>query len=305
LRYSLDLTSALHYSFAAYYSDFSAAGHSIDPRLGIVWTPNAASALRVSIGETFQSPQLTSLFVPAQLPGPVNGYISVGNPNLVAERSTEYDVGYEHLFGVEQHQAHFAVDVYRTNIRDGISTYIPPVTCPPSDPSNDPACLSYPINVASQVYTGFESHADVKMGYRTSVHAAFGAESVYVTSVPPTTQDGTIVPFEQALGVPLHKASLAFEYNASRFASYAAGISYEGLYNELNRAPFATLNAQATWHLRGFDVGLYGTNLTGVYDDKFTREGEGVPYGGSGGPIATNALPLPGRVFTVAVTRRM
>ncbi|MDQ2858453.1 MAG: TonB-dependent receptor, partial [Candidatus Eremiobacteraeota bacterium] len=79
VRYAGEPSAQLHYAFAAYYSDFTSFGTSIDPRASIVWTPTARSAVRASIGTTFQAPQVTELYVPPVLP-PANadGYISVG-----------------------------------------------------------------------------------------------------------------------------------------------------------------------------------------------------------------------------------
>ena len=64
LRYNGDPTSHIHYSVAAYDSDFSTFGHSFDPRAGFVWTPTGNTAVRASVGTTFQTPQLSELLVP-------------------------------------------------------------------------------------------------------------------------------------------------------------------------------------------------------------------------------------------------
>ncbi len=301
LRYALDPTTKLHYSLAVFYSDYSSFGRSFDPRFGFVWTPSAESAIRFSVGSTFQSPQLPSLLVPSPLPPPVNGYVSVGNPNLSAERSTEYDLGFEHLFSTGAQQSRLGVDAYRTNIRNGIATFFPQKTCT-TQPST--ACLSYPINVDAAVYTGLELQGDTHLGPRASLAATYGVDSVYTQSFPASTQDGTIVAHEQILGVPLHKATLTLSGAPSAKLDYYAGVLYEGSDNELNRGPFATLRAGITTHLHGFDVGLYGTNLTNVYDDKFTVANGGVPYGGPDGPLRTDAFALPGRTIAAALTKR-
>ena len=59
LRYNGDPTSHIHYSVAAYDSDFSTFGSSFDPRAGFVWTPTGETAVRASVGTTFQTPQLS------------------------------------------------------------------------------------------------------------------------------------------------------------------------------------------------------------------------------------------------------
>lgn len=299
--YAWDATAKLHYSLAAYLSDYSTFGRSFDPRTGFVWTPSSASALRASIGTTFQSPQLPSLYVPPILPPPVNGYISIGNPHLGPDRATEYDLGYDHFFTAPLGSPSISFDVYRSALRNAITTFIPPTTCP-VPPTGPPPCLSYPVNAGAQVYTGAEARASAPLHGDVSLRAGYGVDSVYLTTVPPFAQNGSLVVGEQTLGVPLHKATLAIEKDPHASLAWYARVLYEGEYNELNRPPFATIQAGATWHRRNLDVGLYGTNLTNVYDDKFTRLSGGVPYGGLTGPVTTDAFPLAGRVVTFAVT---
>jgi outer membrane receptor protein involved in Fe transport len=299
--YAWDPTAKLHYSLAAYLSDYSTFGRSFDPRTGFVWTPDPASALRASLGTTFQSPQLPSLFVPPVLPPPVNGYISIGNPHLGPDRATEYDLGYDHFFPAAQGSPNVSFDLYRSDLRNAITTYIPPTTCP-APPTGPPPCLSYPVNAGAQVYTGAEVHAAVPLRGDVALRVGFGVDSVYLTQVPAFAQDGTLVTGEQTLGVPLHKATLSIEKDTHAAFAWYARVLYEGEYNEFNRPPFATLGAGATLHRRDFDIGLYGSNLTNVYDDKFTQLNGGVPYDGVTGPFPTDALPLAGRVETFVVT---
>ncbi len=280
--YAWDTTAKLHYSLAAYLSDYSTFGRSFDPRTGFVWTPNPESALRASVGTTFQSPQLPSLYVPPVLPPPSNGYISIGNPHLEPDRATEYDLGYDHYFTSAQDSPNVSIDLYRSNLHNAITQYIPPTTCQ-TPPTGPPPCLSYPINAGAQVYTGAEARAVVPLRGEVALRAGYGVDSVYL---PPSG--------EQTLGVPLHKATLSIEKDVHAPFAWYAGVVCEGPYNELNRPPYATLQAGATLHRHDFDIGVYGSNLTNVYDDKFTRLGGGVPFG--------DAFPLAGRVVTIAVT---
>jgi outer membrane receptor protein involved in Fe transport len=315
LRYTLDPTSKLHYSVAAYYSDYSTFGHSIDPRGGFVWTPSADTAVRFSVGTSFESPQLLSLVVPppSTLYTPTNGYVTIGNPNLTAERATEYDAGYEHLFRLPGHALHLGLDLFRTNLRNGIAAYLPPTPCAPNAPPTALAyttCLSYPINVARGVYEGLEVHGDLQLARDTTLRASYGINSVYSQSAPPADN---IVPGQQNLGVPLHKIGLSVERDprGPGVAAYV-GLLYEGSYNELNVPPYATLRAGVTWHLKNFDVGLNGTNLTNAGDFKLTRVNGGVPYGalplaagGSGGSVPTNAIPLQGTQFIFSIAHHV
>jgi outer membrane cobalamin receptor len=304
LLYQLDPTAKLHYSFAAYQSDYSTFGRSLDPRFGFVWTPTASSAYRVSAGSTFQSPQLPTFIVPPVLPPPVDGYVSIGNPHATAERATSYDVGAAHLFDVPSH-LRLSLDLYRTDLHNGVATYFAPTQCVPGvDYGPNPPCLSYPVNVTREVYQGVELRGSLNVAAHTTLQASYDIDSVYTQDEPGTAADDVPL-YEQALGVPLHKIALDVARDTGRGVAYSAGLLYEGAYNELDLPAYATLRAGLIWHLQHHvDVGLYGTNLTNVYDFKFTRTGGGVPYGGLQGLVPTNAYPLAGRQLILSLTYR-
>ena len=306
LRYSVDPDAKMHYTFAAYLSDFSAFGTSLDPRLGVVWTPTARSALRMSVGTTFQSPQLPELYVPPVLPTPdSNGYIDVGNPNLKADHATDMDAGYEHIFS-DDGRSRASIDVYRTDLRTPSQQYIPPHQCTPGSETPPRLCLSFPINIGGAVYQGIEARAERDLSESLHVRAAYGVASAFPTSVAPQFQNGNSVPNEQFEGVPLHKGSLSLERNATGDGlAYSAGVVYESANNELNRPAFATVQAGITWIAKALEFGLYGDNLTNVYDDRFTLAQMGVPYAGAAGPIPTDAYSLAGRSVTFVITRRL
>lgn len=305
LRYAADPTSHLHYTFATYFSDYSTFGHSIDPRFGFVWTPKADSALRFSVGSTFQSPQLPTFIVPPVLPAPVDGYVSIGNPNATAERATSYDLGYEHHLSLRGVSLRLGGDVYRTDLHNGVATYFSPTQCQPGvNYGNNPPCLSYPVNVTQEVYQGIELHGNVALTRHDSLRAGYDVNSVYTQSYPAAAADD-VTPYEQALGVPLHKLTLDFEHDSGPGLAYYAGLLYEGTYNETNLAPYALLRAGVTWHLPHLDVGLYGTNLTNVYGFRQQVIGGGIPYGALSGAAPTNAIPLAPCTITFSVAHKM
>ena len=305
LRYSDEPTSHLHYNIAAYYSDYTTFGHSIDPRFGFVWTPKAESALRFSVGSTFQSPQLPTFIVPPVLPAPVDGFVSVGNPNATAERATSYDFGYEHRFNIGGAYLQLGGDLYRTDLHNGVATFFSPTPCQPGvDYGNNPPCLSFPVNVTQEVYQGLELRGDLALTRHDSLHFGYDIDSVYTQGAPTDALDDVVLG-EQALGVPLHKVTVDFEHDPGLGLAYYAGILYEGAYNETNLGPYATLRAGATLHLAHLDIGLYGTNLTDVYDFKQQRIGAGIPYGGASDVIATDAIPLAPRTITLSIAHKM
>jgi len=306
LRLTLDPTAQLHYAFALYYSSFSSFGTSSDPRVGLVWTPTAQSALRFSLGTTFQSPQLPELYVPPVLPPPdSNGFIDIGNPSLKADHATDFDLGFEHIFASRQ-PTRVSVDLYRSNVRAQATRFFPTVTCLPGvDPEPAPqACESFPVNAGDAIYQGIETRFNRNLTDSTSLQLTYTVNSSYPTTLSPGIQGGSIVIGEQFENVPLHSLNLGIDHGAEKGMAYSAELHYEDINNELNRPQFATLQAGATWHVRGVDVGVYGTNLTNVFANRFTLAGRGIPYSGVAGPIPTDAYSLQGRAYTLSITRR-
>jgi outer membrane receptor protein involved in Fe transport len=307
LRYTADPTSHIHYSLATYFSNYSTFGSSFDPRAGFVWTPTDETALRASVGTTYQAPQLSELVVPP--PGnlvPVGGVIYTGNPNLKPCHATEYDLGAEHIIGRTGHQLHLSMDVYRTNMRSPANQlYVAPGGPNCSTPGY-PACpVSYPVNAGNGVYTGMDIQAAQDLGPYTRLRVGWDVDSSYLTEIPPNIQDGTLVPYQQTLGQPLHKAYVAIESQPRLGWGYGADLDYEGMYNELNRSPYAVLNAYFQYTWPGLQIGCYGTNLTNVYANPFTIINGGILYGAQPGqPMTPNpAYVLQGTKIIVVVTR--
>ncbi len=309
LRYDGDPTSHIHYSLAGYLSNYSTFGSSFDPRAGFVWTPSGNTAVRASVGTTFQTPQLSELVVPPpDARVPVGGIIYIGNPDLQPDRATEYDLGAEQIFGKLGHQLHLSVDLYQTNLRSPANQLEVDPGGPHCGQPRHPACpISQPVNGGNGIYSGIQFRAEQQLGPTLRLRAGWDVDSSYLTVVPENIQDGTLVTGEQSLGQPLHKAYFGFENGGQIGFVYGAQLNYEGTYNELNRSPYATVAAQFAYRTAEFEFGLYGTNLTNVYNDPFTISGGGVPYGTvPGNPmILPPAYTLEGRKIVFVVTRRI
>lgn len=306
LRYNGDPTSHIHYSIAAYDSNFSTFGTSFDPRAGFVWTPTSDTAVRASIGTTFQTPQLSELFVPPPDERvPVGGIVYVGNPNLQPDRATDFDLGMEQIFG-KRRPLHLGMDLYQTNLRSP-SSQNNPTPIPHCQTMRDPVpCpISMPVNAGNGVYRGIDVHADQQLAAFFHVRAGWDVDSSFLTVIPVSIQDGTLAAGEQSLGQPLHKAYFAVGEEPPQGLAYGAQLNYEGWYNELNRSPYATLDAHLVYRNAGFEYGLYGTNLTNVYANPFTIIGGGMIYGGTPGQpiINTDAYVLQGAAVNFVLTR--
>ncbi len=307
LRYTGDPTSHLHVALATYFSDWSTFGTSFDPRAGLVWTPTSSTAVRGTVGTTFQTPQLSELVVPPPADRvPVGGVIFIGNPDLKPDFATDYDIGMEQIFGLGGHPLHLSADWYQTNLRSPASqlNVEPDPGC--QTPRHPEACpISTPVNAGNGIYRGVDIRGDLQLARYTHVRAGWDVDSSYLTVIPESIQDGTLVANEQSLGQPLHKAYFAVDQEPPEGLAYGARLNYEGGYNELNRSPYALLEAHLAYRHAGFEFGLYGTNLTNVYAAPFTIVGGGVPYGTvPGNPMITpNAFVLQGATVTFVATR--
>jgi outer membrane receptor protein involved in Fe transport len=317
LRYTYNPTPALHFTIGGYYSQLNLFGNYLDPRFGFVFTPDSKTAVRASAGTTFQAPQLPELVVPNPLPVVVGDYISVGNPNLKPDQATEYGLGFDRVIQGGANPTAVSADFYRVNLRQPASPLNLPLNpnciSPPVEPPNPatPPCpLSYPVNVGDGVYQGIELSLRHNFGPATFLRAGWAVRSAYLTAVPADIQDGTLVVGEQSAGLPLHKVSLSLTTSPPLGLTYGFNVVYEGLYNELDQPQFATLDAHLGYKFRdGFEIGLTGTNLTNVYDQRFTTPNGGVLYGGltgpnGPGPIPQDAYALQGTAFMFSVLRR-
>jgi outer membrane receptor protein involved in Fe transport len=309
LRYNGDPTTHIHYSLATYYSNFSTFGTSFDPRAGVVWTPTGNTAVRASIGTTFQTPQLSELVVPPpDQRVPIGGIIFIGNPDLKPDFATEYNLGAEQIFGQLGHQLHLSMDLYWTNLRAPSNQLnVNPIPRCQTKHNPTPCPLSFPVNAGNGVYNGIQLRAEQQLGPEFRLRAGWDVDSSYLTAVPASIQDGTLQTYQQSLGQPLHKWYLGLDHQPRLGLGYGAQLDYHGTYNELNRSPYATLEAHAVWNAPNYQIGLYGTNLTNVYNDPFTILGGGILYGAvPGNPmIATDAYVLQGRRVVLVLTHSL
>jgi outer membrane receptor protein involved in Fe transport len=310
LRYTYDPTAKLHLTAAAYYSTYSSFGRYTDPRFGFVYTPNARSAIRFSVGTTYQAPQLPELYVPSVLPAAVNGVITTGNSALQPDHATEYGLGASHVFETGPHRTEASVDLYRVNVRTPAVTFVqagnPDTNCGAVAAGGDgtPCLLSYAANAGDAIYQGVELSAQRRLTPALAVRAGYAVRSAFLTSIPPFLQDGTAVLNQQILGLPLQKASLSIAAAPPRGITFRTAFVYEGKYNELNRPPFATVAASVGYRWPAFELIVSGTNLTNVYAGHFTQTGAGVPQTIVGSTQPTDAYALQGAAFSLSLARR-
>jgi outer membrane cobalamin receptor len=299
-RYIWNEASRLRYTAAAYYSHYSIFGTSFDPRAGAVWTPNPRTVVRASFGTGFQAPLLAEKIVPTPLPPPtVNGLIFVGNPELMADHTTEYELDVEQFLGQGPGAAHGELDLYRHNVRGDDLLFIP------AGASLATPKLSYPINLRTSIAQGVAATIDEPIDLKTTLTASYNINAAYPLALPPSliNATGNIVPFQQSQGIPLHRATLSIQQQAKQI-SWMIGVAYEGVNNDLNQPQFALVSANLKYDLGHTEVVLAANNLTDVYAGRFTLAGAGVPYSGIGALIPTDAFQLQAPSLTTSITQR-
>jgi outer membrane receptor protein involved in Fe transport len=277
-------TEHLHYSAVLYLSNYSTFGTNFDPRLGFVWTPNANSMIRASFGTGFRSPLLTELAV---------------NPDLTAEHTIEYELGYQQHLGPSSVAPTLEIDAYHTNLRDPI--YFAPST----DPAKGQ--FSFIANLGNTVYSGAEFRAEQPLSSRAILKASYGIALAYPINNPAEV-DATApptVPYQQFLGIPPHKALLSVDGKAGEGFSYTVGAGWEAQNNELNRPSYWLYNADVGQQFGQTQLSLSAQNLGNEFADKFTLINSGPLFATPTGLIPTNAYSLPGLTFAFTVTQHV
>ncbi len=283
-RYEWDPTVHLHYSGVLYLSNYSTFGISTDPRLAVVWTPSVDSVIRASFGTSFRSPLLTELAI---------------NPDLTAEHTSSYELGYQHRFGAERLAPTAEVDAYYTSLRDPIF-FVP-------NPDQSLGQFSFIENLANVVYSGVEIRADQPLSAKATLHASYGIDIAYPLNDPAAFDPSApnVVSGQQFQGIPPHKALLSVDGRGGPGFAYAFGAGYESSNNELNRPAYWLLNASVGEQVHNTQFTLSAQNLTDQFADKFTLPGLGPAYPTPDGPIPTNAYSLPGASLMLTVTQHI
>ena len=273
-------TSHLSYTVAAYASRYDTFGSNVDPRLALVWSPSASRVIRFSVGTGFRAPLLAE---------------RAFNPALTAERTTEYELGYEARLGIGENAATGVLNLYRTDLRDPIFFTVAPN-----------GSLTFLENLGHVVYQGAELRVNAPIDTKTALAAAYGIDIAYPVDNPFAFDPAApnVVAGEQFQSIPPHKATLAVSHG---FPGLTADLdaAYESANNELNRPAYVLLNASIAHAVGKTQLALSVQNLTNRFDDKFTLPGLGTPYPTPTGLSPTDAFSLQGRTFTLTVTQHL
>ncbi len=281
----------LRLSSGIYDASYTTFGSSVDWRLGASYDLGSSDVVRASAGTGFRPPLLIEQYYFPQVvvdgkvepnPGlpPADSNCVVagqGNPTEKAEHATEYEAGFSHLFSSE---SNLDVSFYRSNLRDTIENSYPGYSC------NAPNGFAYeiPINIGNAVYEGAEvefkqrfpqQHLTMQLGYGLNVAFPYSLGP----NVSNPTSGGSLVSFQQFLGVPQQQASATLMW-AEKGWHAATAFTFTGRNNPLGQAPYTFTDAAIGKSFGNVDFTVAATNVFNAVSGPFTYYGAGVPYQG-------------------------
>jgi hypothetical protein len=112
---------------------------------------------------------------------------------------------------------------------------------------------------------------------------SYGLNVAYPYALGPNvsnpTSGGTLVDYEQFLGVPQQQGSAAFTWAYNGWHASTA-FTFAGRNNTLNQAPYTLVDAAVGRNFGRIDFTLAATNLFNAVSGPFTLYDAGVPYRG-------------------------
>jgi hypothetical protein len=300
------------------------------PRLGFVWRPTAAIAVRAAAGGGFAEAPLTDL-VGSYAPFCSGGICTVTSPNLnlQPEKSFGFDLGTDIKL---PRNTVLSFDVYRTNLYGQLYNST-------TSSGSCPSCGGLPLYITQYGNLGESRYEGILLDVRHTVpHGTYwslsgGLTRGYVVSVPAgfyngityqppsynpvvtpnsanlnvvpganfngTFTNGASVPYAQGLG------TLGYRWNADKYVDLVG--TYYGNNNTYFRPAFVELDGHIGYPLtRNVSLVVTFRNITGIYDSPYQID---TPSSLSGAPTISG-LPyvLYGEMYgprTILVTSNL
>ena len=294
----------LRLSGGLYDANYSTFGNTFNWRLGASYDLDSSSVVRFSVGTGFRAPLLIErYFFPPVL---VNGVLTPnpglpppdancvvagqGNPLEKPEHATEYELGYSRLFSA---QSSLDFSIYRSNLRDTIENYYPGYSCKKDDPNY--FAYEIPINIGNAVYEGTEIRFKQRFPKQNLFAVlSYGWNVAYPYARGPNvsnpTSGGTLVAYNQFLGVPQQQGSAQFIWAENGWHASTA-FTFAGRNNTLNQGPYTFTDAAVGHSWGKVDLTVSATNVFNAVSGPFTYYNAGVPYRGIvGGTYQNPAL---------------
>ncbi|MBV9332672.1 MAG: hypothetical protein JO146_01560 [Candidatus Eremiobacteraeota bacterium] len=277
-----------------YDANYSTFGNTLNWRLGLSDDLGSSSDIHFSVGTGFRPPLLAELyFFPPVLvngklePNPnlppldANCVTANGNPDERPEHATEYELGFSHLFSS---RSTLDVSLYRSNLRDTIENYYPGGGSKSFCGTTPGFAYEIPVNIGNAVYEGAEARYK-EMFPRLNVTAtlAYGLNVAYPYALGPfvsnPTSGGTLVDYQQFLGVPQQQGSITLAWAKNGWHA-ATQLTIAGKNNPLHQPPYTLVDGAVGWSRGHLDFTLAATNIFNAVSGPFTLYAAGVPYRG-------------------------
>ncbi|MBV8723731.1 MAG: TonB-dependent receptor [Candidatus Eremiobacteraeota bacterium] len=305
LRGSQQVGPHLRASAGIYDAFYSTFGTTLNWRLGLSQDLGPSSVVRFSVGTGFRAPLLAEryFFPPVTVDGKLqpnpalgpldsNCVVANGNPNERPEHATEYELGFSHLFSSS---SNLDVSLYRSNLRDTIENYYPGGGSRSFCATPPGFAYEIPINIGNAVYEGAAVRYKQRFArLNVTTTLSYGLNVAYPYALGPfvsnPTSGGTLVDYQQFLGVPQQQASAVFTW-AHRGWHASTAFTFAGKNNTLAQPPYMLVDAAIGKDFGRLDFTLAATNIFNAVSGPFTLYQAGVPYPGLySGPHNTQYL---------------
>lgn len=247
---------------------------TFDPRLSFVFRLSPADVLRLTGGRSDGEP---SPVLTQQLPnlnttyqnitpscGGLTGVGNVSNPGLQPETSNDLELGYGHRFAGD---SLVQLDVYESFEKNRIFGGVLPVSvlgpnaipsyllagyfnriqqfCGTANPTLADLSVNTNYNASSARYQGIELSGRYRFNRRFYVDYSYDVQSAVNLNVPNSIlmSNVTLINGSQLVGIPLHKASVGFDYTTLHGFEARTDVYYLDDNNSYNRPRFFYGNA--------------------------------------------------------------
>ncbi|MBV8067203.1 MAG: TonB-dependent receptor [Candidatus Eremiobacteraeota bacterium] len=305
VRGSQELGKNFRVSAGLYDADYSTFGNSLNWRLGLSDDLGASSDVHFSVGTGFRPPLLIERYVfppivvngklepnPNLPPLDSNCVTPNGNPAEQPEHATEYELGFSHLFSS---RSSLDVSLYRSNLRDTIENYYPGGGARSFCSTPPGFAYEIPINIGNAVYEGAEArYKQMFPSLNLTATLSYGLNVAYPYALGPfvsnPTSGGTLVDYQQFLGVPQQQASAVLLWARNGWHASTA-LTMAGANNTLHQPPYTLVDCAIGKNFGHLDFTLAATNVFNAVSGPFTLYDAGVPYRGLyAGPNNTQYL---------------
>lgn len=307
------------------YDDHDVFGSQISPRVYAVWNTTSALTVKGGVGQGFKAPRLNQLIDGISGIGGQGTSISIGNPNLKPETSTNTELAalYSHA-GFSS-----SITLFKNDIEDKIGSGGNCVTDPISSCSYNPTA-TYSINIDEAKTWGAELSSRIPLATGLALQLGYTwTESEIIVSGKKTGK---------LSNTPEHKGTAVVNWSATDKISLRLRGEFRGesrRFNEdyanlsnANKAIYNTVGDLKPYYL--FDLGgsykasekvTLNANISNLLDKDFSKykslqavDNNGIPQvDGSGNPVmawhneyfqsgaSVTGGTLPGRTFWLSV----